>query len=123
MDTQAMMKETMKKFAETTKVLIERIKNTKDDGYVLWFAKSKLAVTDFTDTAGKNVRCCLVSDAVIFTQDELDSIEKYNAPMPSIANSNGEWATLITVKKAKKLQLEKLTQELANFENYEGAGA
>ena len=123
MNAQVNIKEMMEKFAETTRVSIKRIENTKDDGYVLWFAKSKLAVTDFTDTAGKNVRCCLVSDAVIFTQDELDSIEKYNAPMPSIANSNGEWATLISVKKAKKLQIEKLQQELANFEKYEGAGA
>jgi hypothetical protein len=121
MNAQVNIKEMMEKFAETTRVSIKRIENTKDDGYVLWFAKSKLAVTDFSDN--QNIRSCLVCDAIIFTQEELDSIEKYNAPMPSIGNSNGERATLITVKKAKKLQLEKLTEELANFENYEGEGA
>tara|TARA_R100001460_G_scaffold34189_1_gene66533 strand:+ start:218 stop:580 length:363 start_codon:yes stop_codon:yes gene_type:complete len=120
MNAQVNIKEMMEKFAETTRVSIKRIENTKEDGYVLWFAKSKLAV-DLADN--ENIRSCLVCDASIFTQKELDSIEKHNAPMPSIGNSNEERAILMTVTKAKKLQIEKLTQELANFENYEGEGA
>ena len=120
MDAQAKIKEAMKNFSESTRVLIERVENTKDEGFALWFEKSKLAVNLDDD---ENIKSWLICDASIFTQKELDSIEKHNAPMPSIGNSNEEQAILITVKKAKKLQLENLRQKLANFENYEGIGA